>query len=53
MAGALKVAERLGEDEQATIVFVASDAGWKYLSTGAWTADLDEAVANAEAIVYF
>ena len=53
LAGALKVAERLGEDEQATIVFVASDAGWKYLSTGAWTADLDEAVANAAAIVYF
>ena len=53
LAGALKVAERLGEDEQATIVFVASDAGWKYLSTGAWTADLAEAVANAEAIVYF
>ena len=53
LAGALKVAERLGEDAQATIVFVASDAGWKYLSTGAWTADLDEAVANAEAIVYF
>ena len=53
LAGALKVAERLGDDEQATIVFVASDAGWKYLSTGAWTADLDEAVANAEAIVYF
>ena len=53
LAGALKVAERLGEDEQATIVFVASDAGWKYLSTGAWTADLDEAVANAEALVYF
>ena len=53
LAGALKVAERLGEDEQATIVFVASDAGWKYLSTGAWTADIDEAVANADAIVYF
>ena len=53
LAGALKVAERLGDDERATIVFVASDAGWKYLSTGAWTADLDEAVANADAIVYF
>ena len=53
LAGALKVAERLGDDEQATIVFVASDAGWKYLSTGAWTADIDEAVANADAIVYF
>ena len=53
LAGALKVAERLGDEERATIVFVASDAGWKYLSTGAWTADLDEAVANADAIVYF
>ena len=53
LAGALKVAERLGDDERAVIVFVASDAGWKYLSTGAWTADLDEAAANAEAIVYF
>ena len=53
LAGALKVAERLGDEERATIVFVASDAGWKYLSTGAWTADLDEAVANVDAIVYF
>jgi cysteine synthase B len=53
LAGALKVAERLGDDERSVIVFVASDAGWKYLSTGAWTADLDEAAANAEAIVYF
>jgi len=53
LAGALKVAERLGEDEQATIVFVASDAGWKYLSTGAWTDDLDEAAANADSIIYF
>ncbi|MBC8365436.1 MAG: pyridoxal-phosphate dependent enzyme [Actinobacteria bacterium] len=53
LAGALKVAGHLGDDERATIVLVASDAGWKYLSTGAWTADLDEAVANADAIVYF
>ena len=53
LAGALKVAERLGDEERATIVFVASDAGWKYLSTGAWTADLDEAVANVDAIVFF
>ncbi len=53
LAGALKVAERLGDDERAVIVFVASDAGWKYLSTGAWTADLDEAAANVERIFYF
>ena len=53
LAGALKVAERLDSDEEAVIVFIVCDAGWKYLSTGAWTADLDEAAANAENIIYF
>lgn len=53
LAGALKVSKSLDDAEQATVVLVASDAGWKYLSTGAWTADLDEAVANAGAILYF
>ncbi len=50
LAGAVKVAGRI---ESGTIVIVASDGGWKYLSTGAWTADLDEAAANAEQIIYF
>ena len=50
MAGAAKVAERIDEG---VIVFVVCDGGWKYLSTGAYTADLDEAEANAEAIIYF
>jgi len=49
-AGAVKVAERI---DAGTIVFIVCDYGWKYLSTGAWTADLDEAVANAEQIIYF
>ena len=53
LAGALRVAERLDSDEEAVIVFIVCDAGWKYLSTGAWTADLDEAAANAENIIYF
>ncbi|MEE2767766.1 MAG: pyridoxal-phosphate dependent enzyme [Actinomycetota bacterium] len=53
LAGALKVIERLDPDEDAVIVFIVCDAGWKYLSTGAWTTDLDEAVANAENIIYF
>jgi [CysO sulfur-carrier protein]-thiocarboxylate-dependent cysteine synthase len=34
-------------------VFIVCDGGWKYLSTGAYTADLDEAEANAEQIIYF
>lgn len=50
MAGAVKVA---GEIERGVIVFVAADGGWKYLSTGAWTDDLDEVVARAEKTIYF
>ena len=50
LAGAVKVADRI---ESGTIVFVVSDYGWKYLSTGAWTLDLDEAAANAEKVIYF
>jgi cysteine synthase len=50
LAGARKVAERI---DDGVIVFVVCDYGWKYLSTGAWTLDLDEAVANAEKVIYF
>lgn len=50
LAGAVKVARRI---ESGTIVFVVCDYGWKYLSTGAWTLDLDEATANAEKVIYF
>jgi cysteine synthase B len=50
MAGAAKVAERIDEG---VIVFIVSDGGWKYLSTGAFTDDLDEAESKAERIIYF
>jgi [CysO sulfur-carrier protein]-thiocarboxylate-dependent cysteine synthase len=50
MAGAAKVA---GEITEGVIVFIVSDAGWKYLSTGAYTDDLDEAEKQAERIIYF
>jgi cysteine synthase B len=50
LAGAVKVAKKI---ESGTIVFVVCDYGWKYLSTGAWTLDLDEATANAEKVIYF
>lgn len=50
LAGAVKVANRIDAGE---IVFVVCDYGWKYLSTGAWTLDLDEATANAEKVIYF
>lgn len=29
--------------ERADVAFVVADAGWKYLSTGAYTGTLDEA----------
>jgi cysteine synthase B len=50
LAGAAKVA---AEIDEGTILFIVSDGGWKYLSTGAYTADLDEAEAAAESIIYF
>jgi len=50
LAGAAKVA---GEIDEGTIVFIVCDAGWKYLSTGAYTDDLDAAADRAEQIIYF
>jgi cysteine synthase B len=50
LAGACRVAERI---ESGTVVFVVSDGGWKYLSSQAWTGDLDEVVERASEIVYF
>ena len=38
---------------QGVIVFSAADGGWKYLSTGAWTGDLDEVVERARTTIYF
>jgi cysteine synthase B len=41
---ALGVAGRAGRDgRRADIAFIVADAGWKYLSTGAYEGDLDEA----------
>jgi cysteine synthase len=50
LAGAAKVA---GEIDRGTIVVVLADGGWKYLSTGAWTGDIDEVTALAEKIIVF
>ena len=53
MAGAVKCASLVPEDETATIVAMASDDGWKYLSTGAWSDDIDVVVERAKKIIYF
>ncbi len=50
MCGAVRVAEQIDEG---VIVFLAADGGWKYLSTGAWTEDLDVVTERARRIVYF
>ena len=48
--GAVKCA---AEIDEGTIVFVVADAGWKYLSTGAWTEDIDKVTERAGKIIYF
>ena len=50
LAGAAKVASEIDEG---VIVFIVCDGGWKYLSTGAYTDDLDDAEKSAERIIYF
>jgi len=50
MAGAAKAAAIL---EEGVIVTILADGGWKYLSTGAWTDDIDTVVERASRIVYF
>ena len=50
LAGAAKVATEI---EHGTIVFIVCDGGWKYLSTGAYTDDLDTAEQAVEKVIYF
>ncbi len=53
MSGAVKCANTIADDQEATIVTIACDDGWKYLSTGAWSDDIDEVVERAKKIIYF
>ena len=50
LAGAAKVAS---EVPAGTIVVILADGGWKYLSTGAWTGDLDTVAALTERLIVF
>jgi cysteine synthase len=50
MAAAAKCADRI---EEGVIVTVVADGGWKYLSTGAWTDDLDVVEDRAKRVIYF
>ena len=50
LAGAAKVASEI---EVGTIVVILADGGWKYLSTDAWTGDLDAVAELAERLIVF
>ena len=50
LAGAAKVASEI---ESGVIAVVLADGGWKYLSTGAWTDDIDTVTALAERLIVF
>lgn len=50
LAGAARVASQI---ETGTVVFIVCDGGWKYLSTGAYTDDLDAVADKAARIIYF
>ena len=50
VAGAAKVAAKM---ESGTVVTLLPDAGWKYLSSGAWTDDLDVVEERAQRINYW
>jgi cysteine synthase B len=53
MAGAVKCALTIPDNETATIVVIIADDGWKYLSTGAWNDDIDDVVERARSTIYF
>jgi len=53
MAGAVRCATTIDEATRASIVFVVADDGWKYLSTGAWSDDIEDVIERAKTTIYF
>ena len=50
MQGAVRCAEEIDEG---VVALILADGGWKYLSTGAWTDDIDAVVERARKTIYF
>lgn len=50
MAGAVRCASQI---DAGVVVLLSPDGGWKYLSTGAWTGDIDEVTERAKRTIYF
>jgi cysteine synthase B len=50
MAGGAKCA---AEIDEGVVVVIVADGGWKYLSTNAWTGNIDEVTERARQVIYF
>ena len=50
---AQRVAERLSEDGGGDVVCLLADGGWKYMSTEAWTQDIDTAESQVEEVLWW
>jgi cysteine synthase B len=50
VAGAAKCA---AEIDEGVVVTLVADGGWKYLSTNAWTGDIDDVTERARKVIYF
>jgi cysteine synthase len=50
---AQRVAERLSADGGGDVVCLLPDGGWKYLSTEAWTQDIDTAESQVEEVLWW
>ncbi|MDQ3957072.1 MAG: cysteine synthase family protein [Actinomycetota bacterium] len=50
---AQRVAERVSSDGGGDVVCLLADGGWKYLSTEAWTQDIDTAEAQVEEVLWW
>lgn len=50
---AQRVSERLAHDDGGPVVCLLADGGWKYMSTEAWTQDIDVAESNVEEVLWW
>ncbi|MGH2821384.1 MAG: PLP-dependent cysteine synthase family protein [Actinomycetota bacterium] len=50
---AQRVGERLAAEGGADVVCLLADGGWKYLSTEAWTKDIDTAESQVEEVLWW
>src|SRR5438445_316492 len=53
LAGAAKLIIEGRIPDDSVVVVIVCDGGWKYLSTGAWTDDLDVVEDRAKRVIYF